>query len=370
ALSLPAPIFAALAPSSFLLAHLTQPQSSTKKRKRPSVRPNGRLATESRVPVINTNSLAHANGSAVVRLGDTAVVAGIKGELLYAKDIPNPPPSSKRLREVGGSAPPLDEDDEAKSLAELGLLVPNVELSTGSHPAHLPGTAPTALAQTLAERLLETLQETRLVSLDQLEIWGSRSTMARDEEEMDVDASEEQRDDDGDETGKESIMAYWAIYIDILFISLDGNAFDAAWGAVMAALKNTTLPHAWWDEEREMILCDADLERSRSLTLRGLPVSVSFGIFDSTAEPRMTNSTAGADAAEANLGSGRWLLTDLDDSEETACKESISAVVDGASGALQLRKLQKVGGGVADLAVMEEVLKLAEQRWKEWKRIL
>ena len=46
--------------------------------------------------------------------------------------------------EEGGHA------DEAES---LGLLVPNVELSTGSTPAHIPGNAPSAAAQTLITRL-------------------------------------------------------------------------------------------------------------------------------------------------------------------------------------------------------------------------
>ena len=97
--------FAKLTPGPFLQAHLKQPEP---------IRPNGRSLDEFRTPTINTGSLSHCNGSAVVRLGDTAVVCGVRAELLLASDIPHPP---------------SEDTSDADSIERLGLLVPNVELS-------------------------------------------------------------------------------------------------------------------------------------------------------------------------------------------------------------------------------------------------
>ncbi|KAK4987007.1 hypothetical protein LTR28_001918, partial [Elasticomyces elasticus] len=59
-------------------------------------------------------------------------------------------------------------------------------------------------------------------------------------------------DDVPDEPPQLVSKAYWTLYIDLLFISLDGNPFDVAWAAVLAALKDTRLPRAWWDPDREV----------------------------------------------------------------------------------------------------------------------
>jgi len=75
-LSFPRETFAKLSPHPYLLAHL-QPSSETSK----PTRANGRAPKQFRQPHVNNGSLTHAEGSAVVRIGDTTVVCGIRGEV-------------------------------------------------------------------------------------------------------------------------------------------------------------------------------------------------------------------------------------------------------------------------------------------------
>ena len=148
------PVFAALTPVLYLLAHL-KPQDN----KAPPRRANGRSSPQFRRPLINTNSLTYCNGSAVVRIGDTACVCGVRAEILRYEDVPNPP------RVDLSSASDSDESrddvrtaDEAAEISSLHLLVPNIDLgTTGCSPSIPPGQAPSALAQSLSQRLYSLL---------------------------------------------------------------------------------------------------------------------------------------------------------------------------------------------------------------------
>ncbi|KAI4140943.1 MAG: hypothetical protein LQ340_007763, partial [Diploschistes diacapsis] len=127
-LSLPPKTYAKLLPSSFLAAHL------------PNSRPSGRTPIESRPPTLHTNSLTHAHGSAVVRLGDTAVVCGVRGEILKASDVSLA--SSKLYNNNSNHGEAERSRRDGDIIGDLSLLVPNIELSTGCSPAFLPGQAP------------------------------------------------------------------------------------------------------------------------------------------------------------------------------------------------------------------------------------
>ena len=96
-LSFPRETFAKLAPGPFLRAHLKQ---------KTPIRANGRSPSEFRTPAINMGSLTHSNGSAVVRVGDTAVVCGVRGEILLASDMPHPPGEDIDEKEI--DVPPGD----------------------------------------------------------------------------------------------------------------------------------------------------------------------------------------------------------------------------------------------------------------------
>ena len=175
-LSFPRATFAKLTPAPFLQAHLKQTQP---------IRPSGRRPDEAREAVINTGSLSHSNGSAVVRLGDTSVVCGVSGEILLASEVPHPP-----------NGETLKED----LVEHLGLLVPNVELSTGCSPACLPGNPPSNSAQSLSWRIGSLLHASSLVNPKDLTISYTEPKSA---------------DMGPDEEPNTVVKAYWALYIDI-----------------------------------------------------------------------------------------------------------------------------------------------------------
>ena len=306
-LSFPRATFAKLTPAPFLQAHFKQPQP---------VRPSGRRPNELREPVINTGSLSHSNGSAVVRLGDTSVVCGVRGEILLASEVPHPPKDETRTEDI---------------IENLNLLVPNVELSTGCSPAFLPGNPPSNLAQSLSWRLTSSLQASDLVNPDDLTISYAEPQSA-----------------DVDEESVVVVKAYWTLYIDILCISLDGNCYDAAWMAVMAALKNTTLPNAWWDADREAIICSPLANEARKLNLSGSPGATTFAVF-STASPLKQQSEAES-----------WVLADPDSFEEDVCSETVTVVIDNG----KLLRIEKHGGARVGKEAMAECVSVATKAWK------
>ena len=282
-----------------------------------------------------------------MRIGATAVVCGVRAEVLRVQDIPRPYRTT-----ISTAADPLQEAASAsqrrstggREIEELGLLVPNLELSTGCSPAHLPGNAPGTQAQSLSQRLLSTLHTADLIRAQDLRI---RYTEPQTEE------------DEGDEQ-REVTKAYWTLYLDVLVMSLDGNAFDAAWGAVVAALRDTKLPAARWDPDTERVVASPEVSESKRLDLRGLPIASSFVVF-STADPLKARNEA-----------ENWVLADPDGFEEELCRESVTVVVtpqreDGSGGVV---KIEKNGGGVVDVKKMKELVGLAMDRWSDWEGLL
>lgn len=342
-LSLPWATFAKLSPRPFLLGHLQSPSSSS-----PIVRPNRRRVDEFRPPAVHTGSLTHANGSAVVRIGDTAVVCGVRGEILLASDVPG---YDGRKKKRDGGDHNHNHRRELSEITRMGLLVPNVELATGCSPAHLPGQPPSALAQTLAVRLLALLECSGLVKDDDLRIWYHPPPSP-------------ENDDDEEENGAAVVMAFWTLYIDVLFISLDGNPFDAAWAAVLAALTDVKLPHAYWDVDQERILCEDALFKARRLHLQGAPMPSTFVVFAA--------SLAGEEPiGERRQQQGYWVLADPDAFEEEICDEVVTVTVDGSTGTKPvLIKLEKSGGGVIGREDVKELATIAMARWSEWQNVL
>lgn len=283
----------------------------------------------------------------------------MRGEILLASDIPQPTARVQSGKEEDAE----QEEREANELADLGLLVPNLELATGCSPAHLPGSPPSPLAQSLTQRILTLLHTTRLVRLDDLRIWHHPPTTNTAEEEAEGMG--------GEEAPTREVVAYWTLYIDIVFISLDGNPFDAAWAAVVAALRDTLLPNAWWDGDRGMILCDDAASAARKLNLRGRPVASTFAVF----EPQVTVSLGGG-GDERGVGKGRkkgkraWILADPDAFEEGLCGEMVTLVVDVVGGRTKILRIEKAGGGVVGGGEMRGLVGVAEERWREWEGVL
>lgn len=317
--------FAKLSPHPYLLANLDPANDEAS-----PVRSSGRSPSEARTPTVNLSSLSHANGSAVVRVGDTTVICGVRGETLLTSNIPNYRPSNTETE-----------------LKDYDLLVPNIELATGSSPQFLPGGPPTTLAQSLSTRIFSLLHSSKLVQADDLRIWHTRPAEVSLE---DADRMDEDQPDDGAAEEK-YVVAYWVLYIDIFFISFDGNPFDAAWAAVLAALRDTKIPRARYDSDRELILCSR--EGRQPLQLNGSPIACTAGVFTGKETDRPSEGKY-------------WLLVDPDTLEESLCDESITVVVDYSGGSTKILSVSKHGGTnlTPTLLTSKEFLQWTSERWK------
>ncbi|KAL9597765.1 MAG: hypothetical protein Q9179_004157 [Wetmoreana sp. 5 TL-2023] len=384
-LSFPPSQFAKLAPRSYLHAHLSLPNGR---------RPSGRLPSESRKPTINTGSLTHCHGSAVVRSGDTAVVCGIRGEILNALDVVDYKPATKPgelHQRYGGTYTGLDASEpdsrksakmeDAEEMAYLSLLVPNVELSTGCSPSYLPGAPPSTEAQSLSHRILTLLHTSQLLSMDDLRIWyhppapvSTRTAPppeapSSDPTSMSIDVpNESPSENTADNAPEPEVKAFWTLHITLLVLSLSGPPFPTLWGALLAALRKTRLPKAWWDSDAQSVICSPLISDSKPLALYGLPIAANFGVFNTEKD--------GADLVssvqEGDVGKQRrWILADPDGFEESCCEEEVTVVVrEGDKGVMQIIRIEKAGGGVIGKGQMRGLVGLAEERWREWRGVI
>ncbi|KAM6482944.1 ribosomal protein S5 domain 2-type protein [Trichoderma sp. SZMC 28011] len=316
--------FAKLSPHPYLLANLEPSDDSV-----PPARSNGRAPFEVRTPTVNLSSLSHAHGSALVRTGDTTVICGIRGETILTDHIPN-----------------FRASNTQTELADYDLLVPNIELATGSAPQFLPGGPPTTLAQTLSTRIYSLLHSSKLLRAEDLRIWHKRPT------EAPIPVDEEEEGGNEQQEGEETVVAYWVLYIDLFFISFDGNPFDAAWAATVAALRDTKLPQARYDPDREMIICSR--KDPRPLTVETMPIACTAVIF------------TGKETKDQAPDGKFWMLADPDTLEESLCNETVTIVIDCSGGSRRILSISKHGGTVmsAKLLGSKEFLDWASKRWE------
>ncbi|KAI4100036.1 MAG: hypothetical protein L6R37_005714 [Teloschistes peruensis] len=385
-LSFPPSHFAKLAPRSYLHAHLSSPNGR---------RPSGRLPPEPRNPTINTGSLTHCHGSAVVRSGDTAVLCGIRGEILNVADVVDHKPATKPedLRQrYGGASTQLDTSEldrrkrarteDAEEMAHLNLLVPNVELSTGCSPSYLPGAPPSEEAQSLSHRVLTLLHTSLLLSMDDLRIWyhpiSSDATPSNlppeapsiDPTSMSLDVPNGPPSEDAEEnTPQPEVKAYWTLHITLLVLSLSGPPFPTLWIALLAALRNTHLPQAGWDVDNQSVLCSPLTSDVQALAMNGLPIAATYGVFDTEKDG------AGLVSSVQDIGSGkqrrRWILADPDGFEDSCCEEEVTVVVREAErGGVEVVKIEKEGGGVVGKEEMKELVAETGKRWREWRELI
>lgn len=319
--------FAKLSPHPYLLANL-EPSSDNV---RPA-RSNGRARNEARIPTVNASSLSHANGSAVVRVGDTTVICGVRGETILTPNIPN-----------------YRASNTENELKEYDLLVPNIELATGCAPQYLPGGPPSTLAQTLSTRIYSLLHSSKIIKPEDLRIWHTTPSEDLEDrmEEDDADTANENR----------SVVAYWVLYIDIFFISFDGNPFDAAWAATMAALRDTKLPGARYDVDREMIVCSR--KESRPLSITNIPIACTAVVFTGKETDRPTDGKF-------------WLLVDPDRLEESLCDESVTVVVDCKESDVKILSISKHGGTALtpQFLTSDAFLGWATTRWEDFNNAI
>ncbi|KAG8917387.1 hypothetical protein FRC00_013681, partial [Tulasnella sp. 408] len=164
------------------------------------IRPDGREPTTWRDVSLNAGSISTAEGSALVRLGNTTIVCGIKAEIAEP-DLDRPEHGF-----IGRTAFPfiIAENPVFTFDVKPRSPVPNVDLPAICSPKFKPG-PPGEEAQILSERINAILIQADVVPTASLCI----------------------------EPGK----ACWVLYIDITCINYDGNAFDACLLATIAALR-------------------------------------------------------------------------------------------------------------------------------------
>ncbi|KIO11225.1 hypothetical protein M404DRAFT_994885 [Pisolithus tinctorius Marx 270] len=249
-----AQIFQRLHPHAYLDRFLTE-----------GVRPDGRTPEEWRDVFINVGSISTANGSALVRIGGTTIICGVKAEI---------------------AEPELDTPDQ-------GFLVPNIDLPAICSPKFKPG-PPSEEAQVLSERLNAALVSTQLLPLTRLCIEPGRSV--------------------------------WCLYVDATCINYDGNAFDAALLAMVAALRNTTLPECTYNEETGRTTCRSRTAR-RPLPLNEdkVIVGLSFGVVPTPSIPMGLDTSEGKNTSRTT---GPILLADPTAFEEPLLARVVTVVVD------------------------------------------
>lgn len=264
---------------------------------------------------------------------------------------PTPKLSAEQKQEKKEDAKTRKED--ADEMGRLQLLVPNVDLATGCSPGNLPGGPPSALAQTLSQRILTLLHLSQMIDMRKLRIWY-RPLPNNSLEEMDISTGNEGGSTDETRETEPEIKAFWTLYIDILFLSLDGNPFDAAWGSLMAALTDVRLPRTQWNADLETVVCDDDAALFERLIVEGvLTVPLSFGVF--TKGDRF------------KTGERPWILVDMDGFEEGVCEEGGTLVIKRVhKEPSEVIRIEKIGGGAIRLWNFMELVHQADERGHQW----
>ncbi|NXI16313.1 EXOS8 protein, partial [Irena cyanogastra] len=186
-------------------------------------RPDGRELGEFRTTTVNIGkclcSITTADGSALVKLGNTTVICGIKAEL---------------------AAPAVDS-------ANKGYIVPNVELPSLCAERFRSG-PPGEEAQAASQFIADVIENSQMIVKEDLCIANGKLA--------------------------------WVLYCDIICLDYDGNLLDASVFALLAALKNVQLPLVTINEETG--LSEVNLKQKSPLIIRKHPVASSFAVFDDT----------------------------------------------------------------------------------------
>ncbi|XP_046655635.1 exosome complex component RRP43-like [Daphnia pulicaria] len=180
-------------------------------------RPDGRKLLEFRKMTLNAGSIGTADGSAIVKCGNTTVICGIKAEL---------------------AAPEREEPSK-------GFIIPNVTLPSLCS-SQIKSGPPGETAQAATQFIAELVNNNIIMDLETLCIKVSKWA--------------------------------WVLHCDLLCINLDGSLLDACVMALVAALKNLKLPIVSYDEEMDKLVSNPD-EKMSFDTIKQ-PVTSTFSLFD------------------------------------------------------------------------------------------
>ena len=244
-------------------------------------RPSGRAIEESREPIINVLSNVDTSLSVALRAGETFLVSGLKAEC---------------------AQPTIEKPDE-------GFLAINLEISSMASPKFKNG-PPSSFEQALSHRLQEVILKNGIIDLKSLCIEPSK--------------------------------ACWAIYIDLICLNYDGNLFDLALLATMAALVSIRLPKAEWDGDQAKAI--GKLEQKSPLDIKRCIFSSTFLISPS-----------------------KKIIADPCSIEEEVIKEKVTVILDDKA---DFRSIETEGGLNIKTIPFDTCIELAKERTQKYHGIL
>ncbi|RUP45391.1 exosome complex component RRP43 [Jimgerdemannia flammicorona] len=286
-----------------------------------NVRPDGRQLHKFRKTTLNVGAISTANGSAMVRIGGTTVICGIKAEVAEPK-ISTP--------DEGFLDPAHVQAHSSYATQHAYISVPNVELSPICSPKFRSG-PPSEQAQVASEFLNKIIKISKVLSLTDLCIEPSK--------------------------------AVWVLYADVLCLSYDGNVLDASLLALVSALLDPgimSLPYPMANRAPSV---------SNSFPpLVQLPkVTYSEGIVRALADEPVTRLTLYRIPVSTTLSLlAKRLLSDPSDAEESLADEQVTVTIDERG---RLCHIWKVGGGsnTATPDVLKECIQRARARYGDVK---
>ncbi|GAA95876.1 uncharacterized protein L969DRAFT_88717 [Mixia osmundae IAM 14324] len=184
------------------------------------IRPDGRAFDECRPCSSDTGSVTTADGSSLVRVGQTTMMCTVRVET---------------------AEPDLMRPDE-------GFLIINAELMPIASSQFLSG-PPSDDAQVLASRLRQVISSSNMLPLRKLGIRRAKAVLV--------------------------------VYVDVACLSFDGNALDVAVMAVTQALYSARIPVITFEEENNRVIASASLPRE-PLKLSEPVLTCSFALFGQT----------------------------------------------------------------------------------------
>ncbi|XP_075234430.1 exosome complex component RRP43-like isoform X2 [Lycorma delicatula] len=180
------------------------------------IRPDGRKLMKVRPATMNVGSISTAEGSAVVKIGSTTVICGIKAELCQPR---------------------------AEAPGE-GFLVTNLDYPPLCSSKFRPG-PPSDEGQSETSLITEIINSCEIIDLESLCIHNEKLV--------------------------------WVLFCDVICLDYNGCIIDAALAAIVAALKIVKLPEVIYNEETSStIVNDKNLT---SLNIKCAPVATSFAVF-------------------------------------------------------------------------------------------
>ncbi|KAF7804075.1 exosome complex component RRP43 [Senna tora] len=188
-----------------------------------SIRPDARPLERARDTTIALGAVASANGSALVKIGSTTMLAAIKMEVM---------------------TPSLESPDE-------GCIAIDFHMPPICSPIVRPG-RPAEVAPVVSKQLSDTISSSGVVDLKELSLVSGK--------------------------------AAWMAYLDVYCLDADGALFDAALLSAIAALSHLQIPAVAMNDDGKIVLIseedgqkqetEAVNKEKRRLTLRSIPFSL------------------------------------------------------------------------------------------------